>query len=73
MEELEQVYIRLSDGLILFPVQGRNSQLFNWHNSDEPPITRQSLKSLNFILLKDLINKPVTTDNERPNKDGDTV
>lgn len=68
MKYLDQVYIRLSDGLIVFPVQGKDSQLFNWFEADEPPITIHDLKHLDFVLLRDIISKPVETTNEEPKK-----
>ena len=43
MEYLDQVYVRVKDGLIMFPTQGKDSKLFNYHNSEEPPITIDEL------------------------------
>jgi len=68
MKHLEQVYIRLSDGLILFPIQGNDSELFNhrYPDDDDIPVTKNEMKELGFVMLKDLINKPVETTNEQP-------
>lgn len=57
MEELEQVYIRLTDGLIMFPIQGKDSQLFSYYKSEEPPITLDELKTLGFEPIENIIKK----------------
>lgn len=69
MKYLDQVYIRLEDGLIFHPTQGKNSLLFNYYGSEEPPLTMVDIDQKtcgNIVLLKQLINKPVEYANEQP-------
>lgn len=63
IKQLEDVYIRLSDGLILYPVRYTahngikmiNNSLFNHDSSDEPPITKYDLEPLGFVRLDTLV------------------
>lgn len=74
MKHLQDIYIRLSDGLVLTPIRYMNAKgmtiinklLYNNWNADEPPITLDELKLLEFVPLESVINKPVTTTNEQP-------
>ena len=59
MEYLDKVYVRVKDGLIMFPTQGKDSKLFNYHNSEEPPITIDELGMLEFIPLAPFINRGI--------------
>lgn len=63
MENLENIYIRLSDGLVMNPVYHEsdnggiimNYNLYNYHASEEPPIIKEDLEKLGFVLLSDVL------------------
>lgn len=71
MEELENVYIRLSDGLIMYPIRYTsesdvkmiNNLLFNYHNAEEPPITIYDLNRLGFVRLNTVIKNSTMNTN----------